>query len=786
MYKSSLPLLLSIFFFVFGNIYAQNINTDSVSHVNFTSLHDTYLNDIWGHVDVAGNEYALVGCRKGTSIISLINPQQPIEVFWEPGTESVWRDVNTYQQYAYVTTEAEDGLLILDLNSLPNANGITTHYYTGPSNNQWQSAHTLFVDSLGYAYIFGANRGNGGVIILDIHTNPLQPIEIGIFDNWYAHDGYVRGDTLYLAHISDGFISIVDISDRSNPVLLGTKNTPNNFSHNIWTDYSAQIAYTTDEVSGAYVASYDISNPQEITLLDQIQSSPGLGIIPHNVQFLNDFLVCSYYADGVVVFDATNPRNLIQVANYDTYPGNSIHYDGCWSSYPFLPSGLVIAADITQGMFVFQVNYQKSARIEGFTYNQETNQALSDVQITITNSSHIDFSKTDGYYGSGTINSGLQQVTFQKVGFYPQTFEINLTQGEAWVQDVYLVPIPPFTKTVKVFDSETQIEILDAKVGLISSLTEDYGTSNGLGEIIFTLYYQENYQLIAGKWGYLSYCNEVLINENSGTIEVFLTKGLEDDFSLDLGWTSYNDNATSGQWVRENPNPTSIFTAPENDVSTDCGEKAFITGNNANLDSNFDDVDNGEVILISPTFDLSTVETPFIHYSRWYFNLWGPLEVDDTLKIYLSNGFQTVLVDYQTSDENVFYKWIDKAIKVKDFIFPTENMNLIIKISDFEPNGNITESGIDHFFVDTVSHLVIKENSLDYSNFPQIYPNPSKDEIFIKNPEVKNWKIYDLHFKLIKSGNFSDLENKIDIEQLNSGVYFFKNGRFTIKFVKFD
>ena len=29
----------------------------------------------------------------------------------------------------------------------------------------------VFVDENGYAYVFGANRGNGGVIILDVFTN---------------------------------------------------------------------------------------------------------------------------------------------------------------------------------------------------------------------------------------------------------------------------------------------------------------------------------------------------------------------------------------------------------------------------------------------------------------------------------------------------------------------------------------------------------------------------------------------------------------------------------------
>ena len=73
------------------------------------------LNDIWGWVDSAGNEYAIVGMNDGTSIINLSDPLSPQEVLFVPGMNSIWRDIKTYGNYAYVTTEAMNGLLIIDL-----------------------------------------------------------------------------------------------------------------------------------------------------------------------------------------------------------------------------------------------------------------------------------------------------------------------------------------------------------------------------------------------------------------------------------------------------------------------------------------------------------------------------------------------------------------------------------------------------------------------------------------------------------------------------------------------
>ena len=48
--------------------------------------------------------------------------------------------------------------------------------------------------------------------MLDLTIDPMNPVELGIVDNWYAHDGVARGDTLYMGHINDGHMSIWDVS----------------------------------------------------------------------------------------------------------------------------------------------------------------------------------------------------------------------------------------------------------------------------------------------------------------------------------------------------------------------------------------------------------------------------------------------------------------------------------------------------------------------------------------------------------------------------------------------
>ena len=72
------------FFLCLPNQALTQLNVDSLSHINYQQLHDANLNDVWGYVDEMGNEYALVGTSKGTSIVNVTDPTNPVEVFGFP------------------------------------------------------------------------------------------------------------------------------------------------------------------------------------------------------------------------------------------------------------------------------------------------------------------------------------------------------------------------------------------------------------------------------------------------------------------------------------------------------------------------------------------------------------------------------------------------------------------------------------------------------------------------------------------------------------------------------
>jgi len=772
---------LSLFLFLPNQALTQ-LNVDSLSHINYQQLHDANLNDVWGYVDEFGNEYALVGTSKGTSIVDVTVPTNPFEVFWLPGSTSIWRDPSSHGDYAYVTTEAEDGLLIIDLSPLPQDTNLTTTLYTGPANNPWQSAHTCFVDENGYAYVFGANRGNGGVIILDVFTNPMAPIEVGVFDNWYCHDGYVRNDTMYLANIYAGFFSLVDVSDKANPVLLGTKTTPSSFTHNSWPSENGQYVFTTDEISGAFLAAYDISDPTNIVEVDRIQNSPGSGIIPHNTHVMGDYLITSYYSDGVVIHDITYPYNMIKVAEYDTYEGQTISYDGCWGVYPFLPSGTTLAADITNGLFILGPTYQKAAYLEGIVRDQQSNLPLNDVFVKIVGDDQSDLTNSSGFYATGIFSPGIYNVTYEKVGYFPKTESVTLIQGQIVIQNTELIPIPPYNLDIKVYELGTTIPISGAQIKLIHPLLVHEGITNGIGEESLTLYYQDGafYNIQVGKWGFVTSCFDMQLDSSTGSIIVYLEKGYYDDFEFDFSWTIIG-NATTGLWERGIPNPTNN-TMIGTDAPYDCGSIGFVTGNASNFNPDFDDVDEGYTTLISPQMDLTSLSNPHINFARSFFCYHGPGEFDDTLKVFISNGSTSVLLDQIGGPQGNEMSYAFQSIPINGLLTINNTMQISVTISDENPNINITEAAFDHFWVSNYITTDISENTKEKFS---LYPNPSNEKITIENAEIDSYvHIRDLNGKVQKTIQVSANKMEIDLQSLSAGIYIIQNLGQSIRFIK--
>jgi len=771
------PVLTTLFFAVllYSNQSFGQADLSFVSQTDYVALHNTGLNDVWGYVDEQGNEYAIVGTEDGTSIMNVTDPSSPFEVFWLAGENSTWRDPSVYGDYAYISTEAEEGLTIINMSPLPESNVLIANLFTGDESLSWQSAHNCHVDENGLLYVFGANYGEGGVLIYDVSSMPMNPTFVGAFDNWYVHDGVAFGDTLYLAHVNDGFLSIVDISDPSSPQLMGTKTTVDSFTHNIWPSDDRQVVYTTDEVPDAFVASYNISDVNNIIELDRVQSSPGENVIPHNTFVLNDYLVTSYYADGITIHDAKYPNNLIELVTYDTYPEQTPTYDGSWGVYPFLPSGNILASDRTEGLFVLQPEYQRAAYLEGNITNQLSSNPIDNVLVTIPENTQEERSNSMGDYATGFASSGDFEVTYFKVGYESQTLDVNLLQNSVNIQDVEMIPIEPFIVNVIVEDNSGN-PIQNANIKLVHPLITYEGESNGLGQETLPLFYEDLHEVYVGKWGYITYCDDLEVDSGTGTLTIVLQEGYYDDFTFDFDWSISGDVST-GLWERGIPNPTDN-TVMDGDFNSDCGSFAYITGNAENIDADFDDVDDGVTTLTSPLMNLSVLyENPVILFYMDFYCNHGPGAIDDTLKITLSDGSNQIIRAIPPQNDEM--SW---GLEVIDPIgLDLSNIIVSFQVSDLEDNPNVTEAAIDMFMVDEYSSVF--EDVFEQKVV--IYPNPTQSFVTLRGyDDGEYYTLTNVAGMELEHGSLFGEASIIELQNYGSGIYFITIGANQLKFTK--
>lgn len=367
--------------------------------------------NIWGHTDSAGTEYALVGLYDGVSIVDIsTDSTQPVELFHIPGVPSIWRELKTWNDHAYVVSQDGGGLQVIDLTNLP-ASVDTFYYHTDSlSQDTLIRAHTIFIDENGFAYLFGSNLGT---CILDLNPDPKHPLYAGRYTHHYVHDGFVRGDTLWAAEIQDGLLTAVDVSNKSNPVVLGSIQTPYSATHNVWLTDDAQYAFTTDERTGAPVTSFDVTDVTDMQKLDELYSHPGTGVVPHNTYWRNGWLITANYKDGVVIADAHRPQNLVVTGWYDTSPFPPEEgFRGCWGVYPYLPSGKIIATDIDEGLFVLRPRYKRACYLEGQATDDVTSVPVPGARIELINTSVNDSTGISGDYKVGIADSGFYDVRF--------------------------------------------------------------------------------------------------------------------------------------------------------------------------------------------------------------------------------------------------------------------------------------------------------------------------------------------------------------------------------------
>jgi choice-of-anchor B domain-containing protein len=773
--------IIVILLLLSSSVFAQSpgLNCNRVGYLPYPER----LSSIWGYNAPNGKEYALVGAYSGASIVDISNPATPTEVVFIPGGQTIWRELKTWDKYMYVVSEqVNEGLLIADLSTI--SSGISYNYKLLPvGTDTVRNAHTLYIDESGFLYLAGTNLFNGAPMIFDLNADPQNPIFLGVAGNVYAHDMYVRGDTLWGAHIIAGYFSAYDISNKTSPQLLNIQSTGFNFTHNVWLSDNSNYLFSTDERAGAYVESYDVSDLTDIRLLDRWKVSADNLPIPHNVHVINDYVISSYYTEGIVVLDGKHPDNLVLTNQYDTYLPYGNGFLGCWGVYPYFNSGIIVASDINTGLHVIQPNYLRACRIEGTVTENNGGNPLFDVYVEIINQSISDNTLLDGSYKTGIHTAGNYQVRYRKEGYLPQTFNINFVHDSIIRLDVVLSAATALNVSGNVLEqSNSSIGVNAAQVKFQHSANfyeiDTFCNASGNYSLLAQ---EEEYLLIAGKWGYMT-ADSLFYNNNANAPDISIDSAIYDDFVFDFGWT-LTGNISNGAWERVVPGTQYQWSGmiPNKDILNDFGSYCYVTGN---ADSRSD---SGITEISSPIFDATKYDDPHMSFYYWLTCFDSTyVNISDSLTVILHNGNSSEVV---TSYRNGLYNWSDlKVYRLADYLPLTNQMSVSFRLYNSNAR-NYTEAAIDRFRVDEFEILtnVDKIITKDESNFI-VFPNPFNESFVLKFDNLNesgNLKVYDISGRLIESIETSNQTDQITLgTNWNPGIYFVALNGKTVKIVK--
>jgi len=315
-------------------------------------------------------EFVIAGSTDSIYFFDITNPSKIVLCAVESGNSKgvVNRDFECYSHYVYCVSDnkARGSLQVFDMQYLPDS-----VHKVYDSDSLAYNTHSIFIEAKSKRLYMCINRlTSGGVVGMDILSleNPERPqwaarLKVPTFGDGApffrnVHEVFVKNDTAYCSVEYHG-IWIFDLRDLNNQRwLTAIREYPENgYNHSSCLDPTGKYLMFTDEIpNGMSIKIFDIKNIFEPKLVSMFRSNPGA--TAHNAHWVGNFAYVSYYHDGVYVFDLSNPSEPSIAGYYHTPavwpPENYEGFKGCWGVNPWLPSGNVVATDMTEGIFVLK------------------------------------------------------------------------------------------------------------------------------------------------------------------------------------------------------------------------------------------------------------------------------------------------------------------------------------------------------------------------------------------------------------------------------------------------
>ena len=627
-------------------------------------------NDCWGYVSPSGREYALMGVNSATIFVDVTVPGNATIVETISGPDSLWRDIKTYQNYAYSVSEGGSGIQVMDMSNIDL--GVVTLVNT-ITDGGTAATHNVVIDTTS-GFLYRTGGGSNGLRIYDLNPDPAAPVYVGTWTNKYVHDAQIityPAGTPYagkqIAFCYAGFnggweqtgLTILDVTNKSNIVILGElEYTNNNYSHQGWVSEDLQYVYLNDELDEQNTGTptttriidvSDLSSPGEAGTC-----STGLTSIDHNLYIHGDRMYQANYRSGLQVFDISDPLSPVRTGWFDTYPGDDgASFNGMWSNYPYMPSGITICSDLERGLFVLS-----AASIE-ISLLEDLPELLSPTGATLP-------VRIRGLAGNQAD---------------PDTFKLLVNDGSG----EQIIPLSPTS---------------DPEVWNVNFPNMDCGNFANWHVTATSL----SGQTVTLPSGGPSNPYETLVAD--GLIETF-----KDDFQTDTGWTVEID-CIDGEWTRGVP-----VNGGRGDPVTDADGSGlcFVTDNEIGNS----DVDGGLTRLVSPTLDASATGA-ILTYWRWYSNDFGAAPNEDIFLVEVSDDGGTNWFTLETVGPDGLGTsggWFQKQFPIDSMggISPSDNFRVRFTAED-SGSGSVVEAGVDGVSITAVDCDDLEDCPADCAN----------------------------------------------------------------------
>lgn len=310
------------------------------------------MNDIGGWTSPAGEEYALATNSGGIAIVRVTDPENPeflgrVESQNPFDFRNIWGDPDTFEHYAYFTTEIDDSsIVIIDLSgadALPAVDDPFTDlplptYFVAPGG--YDGSHNIVInEDTGFAYTAGTHLKEGAAnnacgadtparfntLILDLNTDPTNPTVAACVEDAGEHDFYTEiyngpdaehagKEILYVFDGRDregqamgnpvgGKTEIWDVTDKNNIKVLSSFRLPGLvFSHNGATTVEQDYLFIGDEIDELILAGWAFSAAFAQPVSDPT-NKPQTGTYVVDIRDLDNPVFSSRYEDGTVGLD---------------------------------------------------------------------------------------------------------------------------------------------------------------------------------------------------------------------------------------------------------------------------------------------------------------------------------------------------------------------------------------------------------------------------------------------------------------------------------------------------